>query len=147
MAPVSEPTRDELQAMAYADGELPEAERPEFETRLAQDPALGRQVSEYLALAILARQVAPPEPMDHEWARLARDPLQRMGFGVGWLLILFGSFGIGGLGVYGIVGADMATPAKVVALALVGGFLSLLLVTLRGRLRTLPYDPYEKVQR
>ena len=41
----------------------------------------------------------------------------------------------------------MATVEKVLALALIGGFLSLLLVTLRGRLRTLPYDPYEKVQR
>lgn len=147
MAPASEPTRDELQAMAYADGELPEAERPEFETRLANDPALGRQVSEYLALAILARQVAPPEPMDHEWARLARDPVQRLGFAVGWLLLISGAFGIGGLSVYDIVGSDMATLEKVLALALIGGFLSLLLVTLRGRLRTLPYDPYEKVQR
>lgn len=147
MAPEREPTRDELQAMAYADGELPEAERPEFETRLAKNPALGKQVSEYLALAVLARQLAPPEPMDHEWDRLARDPVQRMGFGVGWMLLLAGAFGTGGLIVFKIVGSDMATLEKVLTLALIGGGLSLLLVTLRGRLRTLPYDPYEKVQR
>ena len=85
--------------------------------------------------------------MDHEWDRLARDPVQRMGFGVGWMLLLTGAFGTGGLIVYKIVGSDMATLEKGLTLALIGGGLILLLVTLRGRLRTLPYDPYEKVQR
>jgi anti-sigma factor RsiW len=147
MAPDREPTQDELQAMAYADGELSETERRQFEARLADSPGLGKEVSEYLSLAILARQLAPPEPMDHEWDRLSKDPVQRMGFGAGWLLLLAGAFGVGGLGIYDIAQSDMAMLEKTFALALIGGVLVLLLVTLRGRLRTLPYDPYEKVQR
>ena len=63
MPPDKDPTTDELKAMAYADGELTDADRTEFEARLATEPALARQVSEYRALEIIARQMAPPEPM------------------------------------------------------------------------------------
>ena len=62
-----EPSADELTAMAYADGELSGAERAAFEQRLAAEPDLGRAVSDYRELEIMARQLAPPEPADHEW--------------------------------------------------------------------------------
>ena len=71
----AEPTRDELLAMAFFDGELAPEARAEFEARLADDADLRRQVAELKELDVLARNAAPREPMDHEWAALERDVL------------------------------------------------------------------------
>ena len=88
-----EPSADELLAMAYADGELLGTERAHFEQRLAAEPALAREVAQLKRLEVLARHAAPPEPMDHEWERLARSGGQRGLWSAGWLF-----FGAGVLG-------------------------------------------------
>ena len=69
-----EPSRDELLAMAYVDGELAPDAAAEFEGRLADEAHLGLHVAEFKKLELMARQLAPPEPADHEWLRLGRDP-------------------------------------------------------------------------
>lgn len=142
-----EPTRDQLTAMAYADGELAEAERHEFELRMAGQPSLGRLVSEYQALEILAREMAPPEPADFEWSRLETDLLQRTGSRLGWLLFAGGSMGLAGWGIWSVAVAEMEALPKLLALSSIAGALLLLLMAIRARLRLLPYDPYRKVQR
>ena len=146
MPPDREPTRDELLAMAYADGELGD-DRQEFETRLASEPALARQVAEHQALQLLARTMAPPEPADFEWNRLAADPTQQLGQWLGWVLLAGGSLGLGAWGVWGILTSEMELlPKSLLVAAIAGGFL-LLVTTARARLRVLPSDPYRKVQR
>jgi len=147
MQPAQEPTRDQLLAMAYADGELNDAGRAEVEQRLKQDSKLGREVADYRALQILGRQLAPPEPMDFEWERLAADPVQRGGVGLGWVALLTGSVGFGSYGVVEVVRSDMPAVPKALVLSFILGFSLLLLFTLRARLRTLPFDPYRSVQR
>lgn len=142
-----EPSRDELEAMAYADGELEGAARSAFEARLAERPDLVREVARHQRLNVLARHAAPPEPMDHEWRRLARDPFQRGLLLVGWLLGAGGAVLLAGWGLHGLFTSDMPLFPKL-ALAAVGlGVLALGLAVLRGRLLTRPYDPYTEIQR
>ena len=144
----SEPTREQLQAMAYADGELEQSVRREFEQQLAARPDLAREVTQLNRLQVLARQMAGPEPMDHEWARLERDPLQRAGIGGGLLLLLIGAVGLTGwLGWEIGVSRDLNPVVKLLLWALLGGGLLMLLASIRARLRTLPFDPYTEIQR
>ena len=144
----SEPTDDELQAMAFVDGELSETAAHEFERRLATDPDLALEVTELQALELLARQMAPPEPMDYEWDRLNKDPLQRASVGFGYSLVLIGILGLAAYGGFEIAtDVHLSSPMKVLLFSVVGGFALLFLGVLRGRLRTLPFDPYTKVKR
>jgi len=144
----SEPTKDQLLAMAYADGELEETARKEFEQKLTARPDLAREVSQLNRLQILARQMAGPEPMDHEWTRLARDPLYRTGIGGGLFLLLIGAVGLTGwLGWEIGASEDLDLVVKLLLWALLGGGVLMLLASIRARLRTLPYDPYTEIQR
>ena len=143
-----EPGREELLAMAYADGELRGAEREAFEALLAARPDLRREVAQQRRLHLLAREQAPPEPMDFEWAALAREPLHRAGLSLGFGLLLAAALGLLGLAFWGIASADdMPLGVRLVLGALLGGGVLLFVVFLRARLRTLPYDPYTEVQR
>ena len=142
-----EPTPDELLAMAYADGELDVEARREFEERLRTSEELAVEVARHQKINVLARNSALPEPQDFEWERLAKDPLQRTGLGLGWVLVLFGSIGGAAWIGFGLFQSDMPVFLKLCLYALIVGFGSLFLAVLRRRLRTLPYDPYTEVQR
>jgi anti-sigma factor RsiW len=144
---VREPTRDELLAMAYVDGELSAEGRAEVERRMAGEPALRREVAELQELAVLARAGAPKEPADHEWAELGRDPVQRGALGLGWVLVAVGLLGLGGFGLLELLRSDAPLAVKALLGALLLGAVLLLGATLRARLRTAPLDPYRKVQR
>jgi anti-sigma factor RsiW len=142
-----EPTADELTAMAYVDGELPVEERAAFELRLAAEPALAREVTALQRLAVLARHAAGPEPIDAEWSRLRQSPLHRAGQGLAWSLL-----GVAGVAAIGWLALELARssfswPLRVALGALLLGLVLLFLLTLRARLRTLPYDPYTEVRR
>jgi len=143
----TEPTRDELIAMAYADGELSGEGRREFEVRMLREPDLGRLVAEHRALEILARHAAPPEPIDTEWRRLARDPIVRWTQALGWFACVAGAMGLAALGIVEIWAADMHPIPKALVLAAIAGLLLLLFVTVHARLSTLSYDPYRNVER
>jgi len=142
-----EPSADELLAMAYADGELLGAERAHFEQRLAAEPALAREVAQLKRLEVLARHAAPPEPMDHEWERLARSGGQRGLWSAGWLF--FGA-GVLGLAAWGLDCLECSqaswVPKLLIPLAILGAQL-LVGAAVRARVRTLRYDPYRDVKR
>jgi anti-sigma factor RsiW len=142
-----EPTRDQLLAMAYVDGELAPSARAEFEARLAAQPELRREVSALKELELFARAAAPREPQDHEWDALARDPLQRGALGLGWTLLGLGALVALLFGGYELVVAEMPTWVKFASGAISLGLLLLFGATLRARARTAPLDPYRKVQR
>ncbi|HVS19077.1 MAG TPA: hypothetical protein VMT18_10795 [Planctomycetota bacterium] len=142
-----EPSPEQLEAMAYADGELEAGARATFEARLAERPDLAREVARHQRLNVLARHAAPPEPMDHEWRRLGRDPFQRGLLLVGWLSATVGALLLAGWGLHGLFTSDMPLFPKL-AIAAVGlGALALGLAVLRGRLLTRPFDPYTEIQR
>ena len=145
--PDRHPTRDELLAMAYVDGELTDDARTEFEVRLASESSLRGEITELRQLAILARQMAPPEPMDHEWDQLEREWIHSGGNNLGLTLLAVGATGLAACALWWIFTTDISPVPKAFAGATVGGALLLLLVTLRARLRTLPFDPYTKVKR
>jgi anti-sigma factor RsiW len=142
-----EPTRDELLAMAYVDGELTAEGRAELEQRLGASPELRAEVSALKELELLARAAAPREPIDHEWAALARDPVQCGTLGLGWMLVVVAVLGALGYGAYELLGSDAPPLVKGLAFALFFGLALLLGATMRARLRTLRLDPYRKVQR
>jgi anti-sigma factor RsiW len=144
----SAPTRDQLLAMAFADGELDEAGRAELEERLRTSVELRRDVAEYKRLALIARQMAPPEPADLVWRELEREGLHRAGRSIGLTLV-----GAGVLGLVGWAGAALALAEgiplvlKLLLGAVTLGLTALFLTVLRARLRTLPFDPYTEVRR
>ena len=142
------PTRDELDAMAYADDELTGEARAAFEARLATEAALGREVARLRSLSLLARPSAPAEPMDHEWARLADDPVHQTGLRFGGLLVLVSSVGLLAWLLYALaIDPELETVPKVLLLTSAAGFGLWFLAILRGRLRTRPFDPYTSVKR
>lgn len=133
--------------MAYVDGELGPDESRAFEGRLAAEPHLAREVSGLRALELVARQAAPPEPMDYEWARLERDPIHQAGHQGGLAMILIGTVGL-----FVWIGVTFAMEegpllVKLTVGAIVAGLVMLFLAVLRGRLRTYRFDPYTKVKR
>ncbi len=134
--------------MAYVDGELSQEEARQFEQGLAADPTLAKEVAELRALEVMARQMAAPEPMDYEWDRLSRDPLQRAGVGLGFALIMIGVLGLACFGTWTIgFQSDLSLTLKCLSLGTIAGFTLIFLTVLRGRLRTLPYDPYTNIKR
>jgi anti-sigma factor RsiW len=142
-----EPSRDELLAMAYVDGELDEAGRAELEQRLAASPELRREVSALRELELMARAAAPREPMDHEWQALARDPVQRSTLGLGWSLLVLGGLGVVAFGLWQLFRSDAPLVLRLCVAAVSLGFGLLFGAVLRGRLRTRHLDPYRKVER
>ena len=142
-----EPSKDELLAMAYADGELAPAERARFEERLRAEPGLAREVAELRRLDVLARHAAPPEPMDSEWERLARSRAQRGLWSAGWLFSLAALAGLLAWGLTCLECSNLSWAPKVlVPLLLVGAGL-LVAAAVRARARTMRYDPYRDVKR
>jgi hypothetical protein len=142
-----EPTRDELDAMAYVDGELAPDARRVFEARLALEPALAREVAELRELELVARQVAPPEPADHEWARIERSALTRTLHPFAWILIGCAALGLVAWTLWIECTCELDLVPKLCVLALTLGLLLLGGLSVRNRLRTLPYDPYTKLKR
>ncbi len=142
-----EPLPDELLAMAYVDGELDAERRLAFEERLQREPELLREVAEQNTLAVLARQITPTEPMDHEWRRLEQETLHGQGIPLGLLLSAVGAAGLILWGMVGILIGDLPAMLKVLFLLLLGGLSAVFLLILRARLQTLHLDPYTKVQR
>jgi anti-sigma factor RsiW len=142
-----EPSADELTAMAYADGELSEAELKVFEQRLSAEPDLGRAVAHYRELEVMARQMAPPEPADHEWERLSGELSQRAGLRLGHGLVLLGVIGLMGLATVEWARSELDPAAKALTGALGLGLCVLAALVARARLRTLPFDPYRNIKR
>jgi anti-sigma factor RsiW len=141
------PTRDELLVMAYVDDELADEQRSTFQNRLADEPELARQVAAYRKLEILTRQMAPPEPRDHEWHKLEREPEQRHGHPLGWMLVLLGTVGLGLWLFAFVLGSTLDPWAKACLLSLGLGLTLLLFLRWRRGARLAPYDPYTEVRR
>jgi anti-sigma-K factor RskA len=141
------PGDDALLAMAYADRELTGEALRRFELRLAEEPELARVVNEHQRLAVLARNARPAEPMDLEWARLRRSPLQRALRGAGLVLITFGLALLTGVALWRLWHTDLAPALKLGAGAALLGTLVYFAAIARARWRTQAYDLYRNVRR
>lgn len=142
-----EPTPDQLEAMAFVDGELSASARSTFEARLNSEPALLAEVAELRSLAVIARQVSPPEPMDYEWERMDEEFVHGTGMPTGLLLSAIGALGLLAWMVYLVLASELDALPKMFFALLVMGLGGLFLLVLRARLRTRPLDPYTHVKR
>lgn len=134
--------------MAYADGELYGEAKEAFEQRLQAEPKLAAELSELQALHIVARSEAPLEPADHEWRRLETDTIQRTGLGLGWILLIAAVLLLAGQVVFSIARDEsLSSLSRVLMISAIFGIGLLAGMTLRERLRVLPFDPYTKVER
>ncbi len=141
------PTTDELLAMAYADGELAPEARATFEARLVVEPRLRALVVDQQQIAVLARDAAPPEPLELERLHVERSVPQAFLGAFGRLLL--------GLGIlYALVSLTLSTcnanlrlPLAGAAVFLLAGFGALALRAHRIRSATQHLDPYRNVQR
>ncbi len=142
-----EPEKDQMLAMAYVDGELEVTERRRFESRLAVEPGLEKEVAELREFALLARRTIPPEPEDREWQKLGQDPLHRRGLRLGlWLCILAVAGFAAALG-DSVLSSSEHWAMQLFLLSGAAGVCLVTLLTLRERLAVLPHDPYRKVHR
>ena len=143
-----EPTPDELCAMAYVDGELDAAERAALEARLESDEALAREVAELRGLELIARQMAPPEPIEHEWRRIQATPTHRWSQHLGLVATGIGIAGLGIAAVFQVVtDPGISLLLKLLGASLGIGLSLLFLGVLRARMQSLPLDPYTQVRR
>jgi hypothetical protein len=142
-----QPPEDALLAMAYADRELGGEVLRRFELRLAEEPELARLVSEHQQLAVLARNARPVEPMDPEWARLRRSPLQRTLRGAGLLLLALGLTVLIGVALWRLLHSDLPPALKLGSAAALLGTILYFAAIARARWRTRAYDPYRNVRR
>lgn len=143
----SEPSADQLLAMAYVDGELAPEQRAAFAARLASEPALAKEVAELQTIEVLARQSAPPEPADHEWTRLESEPFARAFGPLSWILLGGALLGLAVWSIVWICGCGLQLVPKILVLALALGIVLRLLIGVWQRARTKPFDPYTKVKR
>ena len=141
------PTRDELLCMAYVDDQLDAGARADFERRLADEPALAREVAALQRLELFARTAAPPEPVELAWRRLEAEPLQRTAVTLGWVATVAGALGLGAILVVLLWTARIPTWERVVLSLLVGGLTLVFLTVARRRWRSRPFDPYTAVRR
>lgn len=138
---------DAMLAMAYADGELDSAARAAFEARWTKEPALALLVANERRLAVVAREFAPPEPLELEWQRLERSALQRAGRRASWSVLVLGLGALTGSAGAFVWTSGLPLAARIGVSALVLGLLGLLALTLHNRLRTRHLDPYVNVKR
>lgn len=141
------PTTDELLAMAYADGELSAGARREFETRLAHEAPLRALVADQRRIAVLAREAAPPEPLELaalSFEKRVASALYLLGgrafllLGALWLLTWIALASVEGAWRPPLAGAALLAAAGV----------GLLLLRARATRRaTLHLDPYRDVRR
>ncbi|MFN0009709.1 MAG: hypothetical protein ACKVXR_17580 [Planctomycetota bacterium] len=141
------PSPDELAAMAYVDGEMPQRERAAFEARLEREPVLVREVAAQQRLAVMARAAAPREPIDEEWKRIRGSAVHRMGLPAGWTLMAVGGVGLAVWCAWAIGTSSIGILPKLLTAALAAGFLFLFLLAMRARISSKPFDPYDGVKR
>jgi anti-sigma factor RsiW len=141
------PSPDELLAMAYTDGELEPDQRATFEQRLQHEPALSREVAALLRLNVLAREVAPREPEDLEWARIGKSRPRAWVLTIAWCFLLIDVLAVIGFGVFEFSRSEAPILFKAVILGGLLAFLVWFWLVVRARIRTLPYDPYTEVKR
>ena len=142
------PSEEELLAMAYADCELSPEESVSFEARMEREPELVHRVAEHHALDVLARRIAPLEPMDRDWATLQLDPIFKGTVGMGWVLLIAATAISFALAVWGVAtNNDISLLHRGLILTSLLGFTLLFLSVVWRRVRAIPLDPYRHVER
>lgn len=138
----------ELLMMGHLDDELSPDLEQRFQEHLESCADCARELVRYRELAEVAQAIRLREPQDHELERFWQVLYNRMERRSGWILILVGVILLTAFLVYEIAITDLLHWwIKIGVASLAIGFLILFVSVFRARQRTLPYDPYRRVQR
>lgn len=143
----TQPTRDELLAMAFVDDQLEPEARAAFELRLAKELPLAQEVAALRRLDLFARSAARPEPIDLAWRAIDSAPAQRAVIGLGWVLAFAGSLGLFAIVLFELLHAHLPLWQKTSLLAVFSGLTLVFLAILKRRIQSRPFDPYTSVER
>ena len=83
-------TQEQMQMMAFIDGEMTPAERESFERQLAGSPELAVETTRHKNLMEMTRSMALMEPTDYETRRFWSRFYNRSEWQLGWCLLLLG---------------------------------------------------------
>lgn len=140
-------TFDESLLSGYLDAMLTQADRQRVELHLQECAACRTQIDEMARLREVTMTTRFQVPLDDQWDERPRSLFGRWSIGLGWLLLLIWSIGVGGF-ILGQVWADSESPVE--RLLVFGGVLGFALVFLSvlvDRLKTSRTDPYRRVQK
>ena len=133
--------------MAYLDDELSDEERTQMENHLTSCEPCREDIRAYRRMRELSRQLRLREPPPEFWDEYPQGVVNRLGRGIGWMLII--GFGVVltlyGIGCLWISEVPLLVKACVTGVLL--GFGILLLTLVRQRLREAKTDRYKEIIR
>jgi anti-sigma factor RsiW len=133
--------------MAYIDGELDGEEKTRMENHLAECAECAEEVRAYEEVRDLAKQLRLREPPPEFWDEYPKGVFDRIGRGIGWILIIASGavFALFGLYCLWTSGEPLVEKACITGLLL--GFGILLWTVARRRVREAKTDPYKEIIR
>lgn len=138
--------------MAEVDEEISGEGRRELELALEANPDLREELERFHRLKEVTDTMTPLKPPEETWDTYWEDVYRRLERGIGWVLVSLGTIAAGTWALWNAVSElirDTTMPGYVRwgLLALIAGFVILLVSVVRERLFTRKDDPYKDVVR
>jgi len=134
--------------MAYIDGELTGEEKDRMEKHLTECRECAEEAEAFGKMRDLAKQLRFREPPPEFWDEYPRGVCNRLGRGIGWLLIIVSGSVFALYGLFRLWTAGHANLlTKVCITGLILGFAIILGTVFRQRCREARTDPYKEIIR
>jgi len=133
--------------MAYIDGELDGEEEKRMEEHLAECAECAEEVRAYQEVRNLAKGLRFREPPPEFWDEYPNGVFDRLGRGIGWILIIVSGVILALFGLYCLWTSDEPLVEKGCISGLLLGLGILLWTVVRRRLREAKTDPYKEIIR
>jgi anti-sigma factor RsiW len=133
--------------MAYIDGELKGEDKTRMEQHLAECAECAEEVRAYEKVRDLAKQLRFREPPPEFWDEYPKGVFDRIGRGIGWILVIGSGVVFAIFGLYCLWTSREPFVEKVCITGLLLGFGILLYTVARRRVREAKTDPYKEIIR
>ena len=125
----------QIQLMAYLDGEMNPQERTQYERVLMQSPELQRRLAQFQKLQSIVRRVRIPEPKPELWDEFPRRNTEKWLHISGWVLFVVGALIVAIASQYFLWMTNDIPCCLKIGFSLLGAGLVLLLVSVHLRRR------------
>lgn len=134
--------------MGYLDGELTEIEAERIEQHLNDCTECRSELQEFRRLKEVTRNMRVVSPDDRYWQDYWSNVYNRLERRVGWVLVSAGTILVAAYGVYDLVWYwNIPLVVRLGLVALLTGFITLLVSVLRERIFLSRSDKYERIKR